>query len=315
MLKVKKYLTVKEIIEIAQSKYNIKFRVYATEKGLQNKVRIKAFNRPGLTLSGYFKNFAYRRIQIFGKGENSYLNELGERKKRKIFEKFLSYKIPLCIFSYNFVQKTFLSIAMKNDIPVLITKLSTAELEQRLKNLLNDYLSPSQIFHGVMVEVFGVGILITGKSGVGKSEAALDLVSKGHRLIADDVVIVKKFGSSTLIATGIKMVKYYMEIRGLGIIDIKNMFGTSAIMESKQVDLIVELEEWNSDKEYERIGIEEKYKKILDVKVPQLVIPVKPGRNIPVIIETAARDKRARTLGYNSALILNKTLKKKMKNG
>ncbi len=311
MLNLKKYLTVKEVIDLSRNKYDVKFKTFATKKGLQNKITTKSLNRPGLVLSGYFKNFAYRRIQIFGLGEFSYIEELNEKKQNELFEKFFQYKIPVCIFTFNNKpsNKKIFKFAEKNNIPILITKLSTSEFEFRFKGLLDDYLSKIKVFHGVMVEVFGIGILILGDSGVGKSEAALDLVSRGHRLVADDVVFVKKIHSTVLVAFGSELTKYFMEIRGLGIIDIKNMFGTGAIMREKQVDLIVELEDWISDKEYERIGIEEKYQRLLGVKIPTLVIPVKPGRNIPVIIETAAKDKRAKNLGYHSSLILNETIK------
>ncbi len=314
MLKLKKYLTVGEIVELARKKYDIKFKVISTPKGLKNKVTSKSLNRPGLILSGYFKNFAYKRIQIFGKGEYSYLEELSVRQQESLFERFFAYNVPVCIFTFNNMptNKSFFSMAKKANIPILITKLSTGEFEFRFKSLLDDYLSVIKVFHGVMVEVLGIGILILGASGVGKSEAALDLVSRGHRLVADDVVFVKKIHSTVLVAFGSEITKYFMEIRGLGIIDVKNMFGTGAIMREKQIDLVVELEEWVQGKEYERLGIEEKFIRLLGVKIPALVIPVKPGRNIPVIIETAAKDKRARNLGYHSSLILNETLKSKM---
>ncbi len=305
----KKEITVKEIIEIGNRDYNLKLKVKGGKSGLSNRVSSTLINRPGLTLSGYFKDFAYDRIQIFGRGESGYIKEIFKSKKNEIFTKFFSYKIPCCIFSYNQnPDKRLCNIADKNSIPLLVCSLPTGELIESLTHLLLEYLSPYKIFHGVLIEILGMGVLILGKSGVGKSECALELISKGHRLIADDVVLVKKYEGSILSGSGIGPTQHYMEIRGLGIIDIKSIFGSGSVRERKIIDMVVMLEEWNPNKEYDRIGLEKKYYNILGIEVPLLVIPVKSGRNIPVIIETAVKNERLKKMGIVAPFELEKKL-------
>ncbi len=307
-----KSITVKEIIEIGKRDYNLVLKLKAGREGISNKVSSSLINRPGITLSGYFKDFAYDRIQIFGKGESGYLKECTYKKINGILKKFFSYRIPCCIFSYNRTpDRQFCELAEEYKVPVMVSRLSTANLIELLSNLLLEHLSPKKTFHGVLIEVLGIGVLILGKSGVGKSEAALELISKGHRLIADDVILVRKVGASILLGSGVSFVQHYMEIRGLGIIDVKSLFGAGSVRESKRIDMVVMLEEWNPKKEYDRLGIEEKYYEILGVKVPLLTIPVKPGRNIPIIIETAAKNERLQKMGLKAPSELDKKLFKR----
>jgi len=294
---MKKYITLNEIIKISLEKYNKKFKLLAGAKGIENKINTILINRPGITLSGYFKNFAYNRIQIFGKGEHSYLNDMPEAKLESLLKKFFDYKIPCIFFSHNLLpNKKFIEIANQKNVPVLSCKLSTSELISLLTSVLSDKLAPTRTLHGVLIEVFGIGVLILGESGIGKSETALELISKGHRLVADDVIVIKKISNSLLIGSGDKMVQHYMEIRGLGIIDIKSLFGIGAVRESKRIDMVVLLEEWKKKKEYERLGITEKNYKIMGVNLPLYIIPVKPGRNIPILIETAAKNLRLKQM-------------------
>lgn len=319
MIKNQTSIEIDKIIKHAQKLYRIKFKILCGKEGLKNKVKKIELNRPGMPLAGYFKNFAYNRLQVFGKGETSYINELSEKKFKKIIMKFFSYDIPACFFSHNLkpVHKNFYTVSNQRKIPVFTSSLSTGNLIKILEETLDYFLAPRQILHGVMVEVFGIGILILGKSGVGKSECALELISKGHRLIADDVVIIKREPGNTLIASGAELVKYHMEIRGIGIIDIKSLFGVGSVRGQKRVDIIVQLEEWNPKKSYERVGITENLYEVLGIKLPSLIIPVKPGRNIPVIIETIAKNKRAQEMGYKASQILERKLVREMrkKNG
>ncbi len=289
---------------MTQLKGGVKF--YGPKESLQNKIRTFAINRPGITLSGYFKDFSHERVQLFGRGEFNYLKHLSEQGHKQILIKFLNYRIPCCIFTNNNIpDPLFLKMSRDHGIPVIVTKGLTGQIENIVKEFLQEKLADKKQFHGVMVEVFGIGILIMGQSGVGKSESALELITRGHRLIADDLVIVHKFGGTSLVAQAHELIKYFLEIRGIGIVDIKSLFGVGAVREKKSIDLVVILEEWIKNKNYERLGLKRKNYSILDVKVPLLIIPVKPGRNIPVIIETIAKNIRLEHMGINTPLILN----------
>ncbi len=307
---------VKGLLAILKQGYNMNIQVVSGKKGLKNKLKTFDLNRPGITLAGYFKNFAFDRIQLFGRGEYDYLINLEKDKRRRILKKFCSYDIPCCFFAYtNQPDEIFIKQSEQFNIPLISVNLRTHEIVGILHDILEKRFSPQQQFHGVMIEVFGMGVLILGKSGVGKSECALELITKGHRLIADDVVYVKKLGGSSLIAHGSDLIKHHIEIQGIGIIDIQSLFGVGSVRESKTVDIVVLLEEWEKNKKYERIGIDEQFYEILGVKVPLLIIPVKPGRNIAVIIEASVRNKRLREMGIISSLLLNNKVKHLMKSG
>jgi HPr kinase/phosphorylase len=277
--------------------------------GLVREITATEINRPGLELGGFFENFAYQRIQIFGRGENAFLQKVGSAGARSHLEKLFTYEIPCCVFTHSLTPTPdFLSIAEKAQCPVLQTPLSSSEFTVRILRVLSTIFAPKQTVHGVLVEVFGIGVLIQGDSGVGKSEAALELIERGHRLVADDAVEIRRVSGNILMGAGAKIVSHHMEIRGLGIINITQLFGVGAIRDKKQIQLVVQLEAWDPKKSYDRIGAEENSIDILGVQVPYLLIPIKPGRNIPIIIETAARNERLKKMGYYSAKEFNQNL-------
>ncbi len=282
------------------------------QKGLSNKITLPDVNRPGLTLLGFFDSFASKRVQLFGRGEHAYICNIAEQKDLANIDKMFSYKIPCCIFSNNLTPpQEFLDLIEKYNCPILKSGLSSSELTLRLLRVLSNIFAPKVSMHGVLIEVFGLGILITGNSGVGKSETALELVERGHRLVADDVVEISCLNGNTLIGRGAnKIIGHHMEIRGLGIINIRQLYGIGAIREVKQIQLVAKLEEWDSEKVYDRLGTNEQTIEILDVKIPILEIPVKPGRNVPIILETAAKNERLKMMGYFSAREFGKNVLK-----
>ncbi len=273
------------------------------QTGLSNKIILPDINRPGLALSGFFDSFANERVQLFGRGEYAYLQTLIEKQNLSTLDDMFSKKIPCCIFSHGLIPpKELLHFTDKYNCPVLQSALSSSELALRLLRVLSNTFAPKISLHGVLVEVFGLGILIMGNSGVGKSETALELIERGHRLVADDVVEISCINGNTLIGRGAnQVIGHHMEIRGLGIINIRQLYGIGAIREAKQIQLVAKLEEWDSEKVYDRLGTEDQTMDILDVKIPMLEIPVKPGRNVPIILETAAKNERLKSMGYFSA--------------
>jgi len=279
-------------------------------KGLSREITVAELNRPGLALSGFFDSFAFQRMQIFGRGENAYLNKIEEEGQTGGLEKLFAYPIPACIFTHNLAPgRTFFSLAEAAGCPILQTDLSSSEFTSRTLRILSEIFAPKVTMHGVLLEVYGIGILLTGESGIGKSEAALELIERGHRLVADDVVEIRCVNGSILMGQGAnRIIGHHMEIRGLGIINITQLFGVGAIRDKKQVQLVCGLEEWNPDKVYDRIGTEELSTDILGVRVPKLEIPVKPGRNVPIIIETAAMNERLKKMGYHSAREFNQNI-------
>ncbi len=310
-----KRFTVLDLIDIDLREHDsLNLRCIGGRKGLARAITIPDLNRPGLALSGFFDSFAYQRIQIFGRGEVAYLRKLASEERIVTIEQMFSYEIPCCIFTHSLTPDTgFFAIAEKAQCPLLQTDLPSAEFSSRILRLLSNLFAPQQSIHGVLVEVYGVGVLILGDSGVGKSEAALELVERGHRLVADDVVDIRCANGNFLLGSGAnKIIGHHMEIRGLGIINITHLFGVGAIRDKKRVQLVVKLEEWDSEKVYDRIGTQEAQMEILGVKVPMLEIPVKPGRNIPIIIETAAMNERLKTMGYYSAKEFNQNVLKWM---
>lgn len=300
-------VNIKNLVSQINTSSRIDIRVLAsTERGMHNSVYSVGINRPGLSLTGFTEHFAYRRIQLLGKEEIAYLNQLNDYS---ICDGFFSYQVPCCIISYNQkVPEQFVDLCMKNNIPILSTSLSTSRVINLLIKFLDQIFAPSTTLHGTLIEVFGVGVLLQGKSGVGKSECALELVQKGNRLVADDLVRVKRIDFDTLQGEGAEIIKHHMEIRGIGIIDIRQLFGVGAIRMNKNIDIVIHLEEWDADKEYDRLGLDDKTFPILDIGVPYLLVPVRPGRNIPNIIETAARNFRLKSMGYNAAREFNKKL-------
>jgi len=280
--------------------------------GLTREIRIPDLNRPGLALSGFYDKFGFDRIQIFGRGETAYLEKLEAEGNTDTIERMFERNLPCVIFTHSLEPTAaFRSIAESSGCPILQTDLPSSEYSSRLIRALSNVFAPHETIHGVLVEVFGIGILIIGDSGVGKSEAALELIERGHRLVADDAVEIRCVAGNILLGAGAnKALGHHMEIRGLGIINVTHLFGVGAIRDNKQIQLIVELELWDSNKQYDRIGAEEHTRDILGVQVPDLQIPVKPGRNVPIIIETAAMNERLKKMGYFSAKEFNQSVLK-----
>ena len=277
--------------------------------GLIREIKVPEINRPGLALSGFYDSFAYQRIHIFGKGENAYLRMLEQKNENASIEKMFEYEVPCCIFTHNLnPTEPFADLAEKTGCPLLQTGLSSSDLSNRLIRVLGNIFAPKQIVHGVLLEVYGIGILIKGDSGVGKSETALELIERKHRLVADDVVEIRCVSGNILMGKGTNVVSHHMEVRGLGIINITHLFGVGAIRDRKQIQLVVQLEEWATNESYDRIGDGKETVEILGVEVPHLRVPVKPGRNIPIIIEVAAMNERLKKMGYYSAKEFNRNV-------
>lgn len=289
---------------------SLKLKCLAGRKGLSKVISVPDLNRPGLALSGFFESFAYQRVQIFGRGENAYLGKLNSENKLDSLNAFFSYQIPCIIFTHGITPiPEFLELAEKSGCVVLKTELDTTEFSIRLLRLFSNIFAPKKTLHGVLVEVYGIGILLEGHSGVGKSECALELVERGHRLVADDIVEVRCVNGNSILGQGANaLLSHHMEIRGLGIINIAELYGVGSIRDQKEIQLIIKLEEWNSAKVYDRVGTDYATENLLGVKVPYIEIPVKPGRNLPIIIEAAAMNERLKYKGYNSARDFNQNV-------
>jgi len=308
-----KHFTVLDLIDIDLKEHNsLNLKCIGGRKGLGREITVQDINRPGLALSGFFESFAFERLQIFGRGEVAYVHKLGEDNKSENIKQMFDYPIPCCIFTHGLApDNTFAEIAEKVQCPLLQTDLPTSEFSIRIMRILSEIFAPRQSIHGVLVEVYGLGILILGDSGVGKSETALELIMHGHRLVADDVVDIHCVNGNILMGTGAnKIIAHHMEIRGMGIINVTHLFGVGAIRDRKEIQLVVTLTEWDSQKNYDRIGLEEQNTELLGVSIPKLEIPVKPGRNIPIIIETAAMNERLKSMGYNAAKEFNHNILK-----
>jgi HPr kinase/phosphorylase len=293
-----------ELLDIDLKEQNkLQLSCIAGRLGLSNKITSSKISRPGLPLSGYFESFAGDAVQVFGHGEQSYINMLEEKGDYHTLENLFSYNVPCCIFTHSYMPSNkIIELAEESGTPILQTTLISSDFSRHLYQLLDEIFAPTKTIHGVLVEVYGIGVLITGDSGVGKSETALELIERGHRLISDDTVKLRNLGSTYLIGSGENPVlAHHMEIRGIGIINLANIFGVGAIREKKQIQLMVHLEEWDSTKSYDRVGEDTMSETLLGIAVAKLIIPVKPGRNIPIIIETAARNERLKQLGYFSA--------------
>lgn len=272
-------------------------------------IRSADLNRPGMQFCGFYEFFAFERPQVIGKVEMTYLEELSPETRRERLKKFFSYDMPcvICCRGMN-PPHELLEAARARDIPVYLSQLVTTKFSFTAINYLNRCLAPRVTRHGVLVDVYGMGVLITGESGVGKSEAALELVKRGHQLVADDVVDICRIADNRLIGECPEMVRHFMEIRGIGIIDIRAMYGIGSVAVSKTIDLVMHLEKWVEGKEYDRLGLTDEYITILGVKVPHQLTPVRPGRNLAIIIEVAARDLSLKRMGYNAARELDRRM-------
>lgn len=298
-----KLFTILDLLDLNLKDQNrLYLKCLSGRRGLGRKIVTSDISRPGLVLTGFTEKFAGRRVQLIGKSENAYITKLCKDRNLENIKNFFSFDIPCCVVTHGLIPpEPFLEIARNSDCPILLTPLSSADFMPRVVRALLDVFSKKQTIHGVLIEVSGLGVLLLGESGVGKSETALSLIEKGHKLIVDDSVEITCSNGNVLIGkSSTSVLNHHMEIRGLGIINIKELFGIRAIMKSKRVQLVVKLEEWNSSKNYDRIGKDDKYE-ILGVHVPLLEIPVKPGRNIATIIETAVLNERLKRSGHNAS--------------
>ena len=282
----------------------------------EREVLVPDVNRPALQLAGFFDHFDLNRVQIIGNVECAYLETLAEEKRVEIYQKLLEHKVPCIIFS-NELQpdESFIEIAQKNDIPVFGTCKKTSSFMGELIRWLNVKLAPCISIHGVLVDVYGVGVLIMGESGIGKSEAALELIRRGHRLVTDDAVEIRKVSDETLVGSAPGVTKYFIELRGIGIIDVKTLFGVESVKETQEIDMVIKLEDWNKDREYDRLGLEEEYIEYLGNKVVCHTLPVRPGRNLAVIVESAAVNHRQKMMGYNAAKELYRRVQENLMRG
>ncbi|MBR3607995.1 MAG: HPr(Ser) kinase/phosphatase [Lachnospiraceae bacterium] len=266
------------------------------------KITVPDINRPALQLAGYFEHFEATRLQIIGFVEYTYMENMTKKRKAEIFEQLLSYPIPCIIFCRELQpDELFLKKAVEKGIPILMTKQATSNFTAEIIRWLNVQLAPCISVHGVLVDVFGEGLLITGESGIGKSEAALELIKRGHRLVTDDVVEIRRVSEDTLVGTAPDITKHFIELRGIGIIDVKMLFGVSSVKETQSIDLVIHLEDWDKDKEYDRLGLQEEYTEYLGNKVVCHNLPIRPGRNLAIICESAAVNHRQKKMGYNAA--------------
>lgn len=276
-------------------------------------VKRSEVNRPGLALAGFFGYFEPGRIQIIGLSEYDYITKLDEVKLSEVFEKFFSMDPVAVVFSTSLpVNPTIIKVADSHGVPLLRTASKTSEFMAALIASLSLSLAPRITRHGVLVEVYGEGILILGDSGVGKSETAIELVKRGHRLIADDAVEIKKVSAKTLVGSAPEIIRHYVELRGIGIVDVRRLFGMGAVKLTEKIDLVINLEHWVQGKMYDRLGLDDEKIDILGNLVPSITIPVQPGRNLAIILEIAAMNHRQKKMGYNTAEEFNKRLMEQM---
>lgn len=266
-------------------------------------------NRPGMQFCGFYEYFAYERVQVIGKVEMTYLENLNYMQRREMLKQYFSYDLP-CVIICRGMQapEELIAAAAARDIAVYQSQVSTTRLSFNVITYLNRMLAPSVRRHGVLVDVYGLGVLLTGESGVGKSETALELIRRGHQLVADDVVDICRVSEDRLVGSCPDMVRHFMEIRGIGLIDIRAIYGVGALQSSKSIDLVMQMEQWQQGKEYDRLGLTDDYTTILGVRVPQQIMPVQQGRNLAIIVEVAARNLSLKRMGYNAAQELDKRL-------
>ena len=295
-----------------RSKYSVLLKTIAEEHNLKilhaskdyDTARIVTYdvNRPAMQLAGFYNYFDPKRIQIIGRVESTYLDTLSDADRLAAFERFMQYDIAALVICHG-VQPfpECMEAAEKYDRTVFITPEDTSEFQAGVISSLRSHLAPRTTVHGVLVEIYGEGVLLTGDSGIGKSETALELIKRGHRLIADDAVEIKKIGRDHLVGDAPEMIRYYMELRGIGVVNVRRIYGIGAVKPESGIDLVVHLEPWEEGKAYDRLGLTSESEAILGVEIPRVTIPVRPGRNLAVILELAAMNNRQKKLGYNAA--------------
>ncbi len=295
--------------DLTDDSLDFRLELLTPEISLNIKLNRAEINRPGLALAGFVDHFANERIQIFGNGEWALLNSLSEEKLENALKTYFSYYMPALVYTHwHEPPAMLLKFAREKNVPVFRTQHTTNRFIQLYSDYLDKKTAPKTTMHGVLVEVFGVGILLIGKSGVGKSETALELVERGHRLVADDIVEIICLGGQRLYGYVSDVIEHHMEIRGLGIINIKDLFGAGSVRKSKRIDMVVQIEDWQKDHEYDRLGLDNPTYEILGVQVSLMTIPVRPGRNVPILVETAAKNLRLKQMGVHAARAFNERL-------
>lgn len=304
----------KTVVKLAKLAEALKLQNLTPEIDMEQiELTTKDINRPALQLAGYYEHFSSERVQIIGYVEYSYIMQMEREERQERFEKFISSGIPCVIFT-TLTEPTgqMIETALKYKVPLLVTSRTTSSFMAEIIRWLGLELAPSLSIHGVLVDVYGEGVLIMGESGIGKSEAALELVRRGHRLVSDDIVIIRKVSDATLIGNAPDVTKHLIELRGIGIIDVRMLYGVEHVKDSQEIDLVIKLEDWNKEKEYDRLGLVDEYTEILGNKVVQHSLPIRPGRNLAVIVETAAVNHRQKKMGYNAVHELNRRVQENM---
>jgi HPr kinase/phosphorylase len=303
----KKSITVGYLFDA--NKERLKLIPLTGDSGLMKEIVDKNIHRPGLALAGYVQLFTFNRVQIFGNTEMRYLQQLSDEDRKTSLMKIFDFDLPCIIVTNdNPVDEVFLNLAIEHNVAVFQTHHETTKLVYFLSDFLDDQFSPQSVVHGSFVDIYGIGVLLVGRSGIGKSEIALDLLERGHRLVADDVVNITRKGEGILMGAGTDLVKHFMEIRGLGLIDVRSMFGIRAIRYQKRVEIVVELMEWRPDEEYTRTGLDDENITVLDVNIPRVKLPIFPGKNVTVICEVIALNYLLKHYGYDAAREFSKRL-------
>jgi len=304
-------LTVARLIQDKGKQFDLRF--VAGEQGAENLLTSSELNRPGLAFAGFLEVYVHNRIQILGNTEICYLSMQEDRIRRERLEKALDYDIPCIVVTTGLTPpEELVEICRRRGIPLLTTSHPTTRFASMLTFYLEREFAPTMTSHGVLLDVFGVGVQITGSAGVGKSECGLELIERGHRLVADDIVIIKRLGKTLLVGSASSNVAHHMEVRGLGIVDVELLFGAGSVREEKRIDLVVKLERWTEDTMVDRLGLDEHFANMLGVDVREFTIPVEPGRNVAILVEVAALQYRINSQGRNPAQALNERLIKQM---
>lgn len=306
-----KHLLVRDLAQDQQ--FRLGLTLLAGQEGLKKKITHPQVQKMGLAMTGFTRFINPERLQVIGNSEAAFFQTLPPERQQEVIHQICELDLSCLVVTRNLeIPPPLLKGAEEKGIPLFRTNLSSTEFIERVTKFLEEKLAPSTSLHGVLMDVYGVGVLILGKSGIGKSECALDLVLRGHRLVADDMVSIQRRSPEVLVGSGFEVIRHHMEIRGLGIINIRSLFGPEAIREQKRIDLVLELVEWDTQQEYDRLGFEERKYTLLDVDLPMLKIPVTPARNLTTIIEVAARNHLLKGMGYNSALEFERKLLRKM---
>ncbi len=293
----------KKKVAVAKIARQLRLENLTPEIDMETKyVTTPEINRPALQLTGYYEHFENERVQIIGYVEYTYMLQLGYERRIEQFERFVSSSIPCVVFTSSIKPEAkMIELCRENDVPALSSDRSTSGFMAEIIRWLGVELAPSIRVHGVLLDVYGEGVLIMGESGIGKSEAALELVRRGHRLVSDDVVEIRKVSEATLVGSAPDLTRHLIELRGIGIIDVKTLYGVEAVKATQSIDMVIRLEDWDRDKEYDRLGMEEEYTEFLGNKVACHTLPIRPGRNLAIIVETAAVNHRQKKMGYNAA--------------